>query len=178
MEKSGSYGDELPPGAELCAGQYVIERYLNSGGFGVTYLARDSLGRSVVIKECFPSAMCHRSGQTVRLRSASSEDEFGAILELFEKEARALAALQHPYIVGVHQFFRDNGTAYMAMDFVDGKTLLDIIENEPDRLAPADNQATPAADSGGVEATSTATTSCTATSRPTTSWSMPTTCRC
>jgi serine/threonine protein kinase len=62
MEKSGSYGDELPPGAELCAGQYVIERYLNSGGFGVTYLARDSLGRSVVIKECFPSAMCHRSG--------------------------------------------------------------------------------------------------------------------
>jgi hypothetical protein len=138
MERLGSYGDELPPGAELCAGQYVIERYLNSGGFGVTYLARDSLGRSVVIKECFPSAMCHRQGQTVRLRSASSEDEFGAILELFEKEARALAALQHPYIVGVHQFFRDNNTAYMAMDFVDGKTLLDIIENDPDRLSPDD----------------------------------------
>jgi serine/threonine protein kinase len=136
MERSGSYGDELPPGAELCAGQYVIERYLNSGGFGVTYLARDSLGRSVVIKECFPSAMCCRTGQTVRLRSSNSEDEFGAILELFEKEARALAALQHPYIVGVHQFFRDNNTAYMAMDFVDGKTLLDIIENDPDRLAP------------------------------------------
>jgi serine/threonine protein kinase len=138
MERSGSYGDELPPGAELCAGQYVIERYLNSGGFGVTYLARDSLGRSVVIKECFPSAMCCRTGQTVRLRSSNSEDEFGAILELFEKEARALAALQHPYIVGVHQFFRDNGTAYMAMDFVDGKTLLDIIENDPDRLSAED----------------------------------------
>jgi hypothetical protein len=78
------------------------------------------------------------AGQTVRLRSAGSEDEFGAILELFEKEARALAALQHPYIVGVHQFFRDNNTAYMAMDFVDGKTLLDIIENDPDRLSPED----------------------------------------
>lgn len=128
----------MPPGAELCAGQYVIERYLNSGGFGVTYLARDSLGRSVVIKECFPSAMCCRSGQTVRLRSSNSEDEFGAILELFEKEARALAALQHPYIVGVHQFFRDNNTAYMAMDFVDGKTLLDVIENDPTRLSPDD----------------------------------------
>ena len=138
MERSGSYGDELPPGAELCAGQYVIERYLNSGGFGVTYLARDSLGRSVVIKECFPSAMCCRTGKTVRLRSSNSEDEFGAILELFEKEARALAALQHPYIVGVHQFFRDNNTAYMAMDFVDGKTLLDIIENDPNRLNPDD----------------------------------------
>jgi hypothetical protein len=138
MERRGSYGDELPPGAELCAGQYVIERYLNSGGFGVTYLARDSLGRSVVIKECFPSAMCCRTGKTVRLRSSNSEDEFAAILELFEKEARALAALQHPYIVGVHQFFRDNNTAYMAMDFVDGKTLLDIIENDPDRLSPND----------------------------------------
>ncbi|MCU4652774.1 serine/threonine protein kinase [Roseibacterium sp. SDUM158016] len=141
MQRSGSYGDELPPGARLCGGQYTIERYLNSGGFGVTYLARDSLGRSVVIKECFPSAMCCRVDETVRLRSSGNETEFGAILELFEKEARALAALQHPYIVGVHQYFRDNGTAYMAMDFVDGKTLLDVIENDPDRLAPEDVKA-------------------------------------
>ncbi len=136
MQSPGSYADELPPGAQLCSGQYTIERYLNSGGFGVTYLARDSLGRSVVIKECFPSAMCCRLEQTVQPRSRSNDDEFAAILELFEKEARALAALQHPYIVGVHQFFRDNGTAYMAMDFVDGQTLLDVIENEPGRLGP------------------------------------------
>jgi non-specific serine/threonine protein kinase len=122
----------------LCGGQYTIERYLNSGGFGVTYLAADSLGRRVVIKECFPSAMCCRSGQTVRLRSRGSETEFDAILELFEKEARALAALQHPYIVGVHQYFRDNHTAYMAMDYVEGRTLLDIIESEPERLTPRD----------------------------------------
>jgi hypothetical protein len=141
MQRSGSYGDELPPGETLCGGQYTIDRYLNSGGFGVTYMARDSLGRSVVIKECFPSAMCYRSGRMVRLRSGASAEEFDAILELFEKEARALAALQHPYIVGVHQFFRDNGTAYMAMDFVDGQTLLDIIETEPERLGPEDVKA-------------------------------------
>jgi hypothetical protein len=141
MQQPGTYGDELPPGETLCGGQYTIDRYLNSGGFGVTYMARDSLGRSVVIKECFPSAMCYRSGRMVRLRSGTGEEEFDAILELFEKEARALAALQHPYIVGVHQFFRDNGTAYMAMDFVDGQTLLDIIENEPARLTPEDVKA-------------------------------------
>jgi serine/threonine protein kinase len=141
MQSSGTYGDELPPGAQLCSGQYTIERYLNSGGFGVTYLARDSLGRSVVIKECFPSAMCCRVERTVQPRSRSNDEEFAAILELFEKEARALAALQHPYIVGVHQFFRDHGTAYMAMDFVDGQTLLDVIENEPDRLGPEDVKA-------------------------------------
>ncbi|MBY4891974.1 serine/threonine protein kinase [Rhodobacteraceae bacterium N5(2021)] len=129
-------GDELPPGSVLCGGQYSIERYLNAGGFGVTYLARDSLGRRVVIKECFPSALCFRSQKTVRVRSQTSTVEFETILELFEKEARALAGLQHPYIVGVHQYFRDNDTAYMAMDFVEGQTLLDIIERDPARLTP------------------------------------------
>lgn len=129
-------GDELPAGASLCHGQYIIENYLNAGGFGVTYLARDSLGRRIVIKECFPSAMCFRSNQTVCVRSQGNTIEFGTILDLFEKEARALAAMQHPYIVGVHQYFRDNGTAYMAMDFVEGETLLDIIETDPARLTP------------------------------------------
>jgi hypothetical protein len=138
MQRTGSYGDELPPGAKLCSGQYTVERYLNSGGFGVTYLARDSLGRQVVIKECFPSAMVCRVDHTVQPRTRGNDEEFAAILELFEKEARALAALQHPFIVGVHQFFRDNGTAYMAMDYVPGQTLLDIIENEPGRLGPED----------------------------------------
>lgn len=129
-------GDELPPGTVLCGGQYSIEKYLNAGGFGVTYLARDSLGRRVVIKECFPSALCFRSQKTVRVRSQTSTVEFETILELFEKEARALASLQHPFIVGVHQYFRDNDTAYMAMDFVEGLTLLDIIEKDPARLTP------------------------------------------
>lgn len=129
-------GDELPPGSILCGGQYTIEQYLNAGGFGVTYLARDSLGRRVVIKECFPSALCFRSQKTVRVRSRVNTIEFDTILELFEKEARALASLQHPYIVGVHQYFRDNDTAYMAMDFVEGRTLLDLIESDRARLTP------------------------------------------
>ena len=136
VELANAFGDELPPGTKLCRGQYTIERYLNSGGFGITYLARDSLGRKVVIKECFPGAMCCRTDETVRLRSRGSEPEFGKILELFEKEARALSELSHPYIVGVHQIFHDNGTAYMAIDFVPGRDLLQVIEEEPDRLGP------------------------------------------
>lgn len=136
IDRADIQGDELPPGSILCGGQYTIERYLNAGGFGVTYLARDSLGRRVVIKECFPSALCFRSQKTVRVRSQANTIEFDTILELFEKEARALAGLQHPYIVGVHQYFRDNDTAYMAMDFVAGRTLLDLIETDPARLTP------------------------------------------
>ena len=131
-----AFGDELPAGSELCGGSYVIEKYLNSGGFGITYLARDSLNRQVVIKECFPSAMCYRSNRTVRLRSRNSDDEFETILELFEKEARALSELSHPYVVGVHQIFKDNNTAYMAIDFIDGRDLLQVIEDDPGLLGP------------------------------------------
>ena len=135
-EPAHEHFEELPSGTALCNNQYVIERYLNSGGFGVTYLARDSLGRHVVIKECFPNAICFRSGKSVHLRSTSVEDDFSRIVELFQKEARALAQLQHPNIVGVHQIFEANGTAYMALDFVAGMDLYDLMERHSNYLTP------------------------------------------
>lgn len=136
LEDDDSFGDDLPNGTELLRGQYTIETYLNSGGFGITYLARDSLDRVVVIKECFPSSMCYRAEKTVRPRSRSHKGEFEAIVKLFGHEARALAKLSHPNIVGVHQVFEDNDTAYMALDFVEGRDLLDVLESEPERLEP------------------------------------------
>ena len=57
---------ELSPGTTLLHGQYRIESYLNSGGFGITYLAKDSLDRLVVLKECFPASMCYRTEDAVR----------------------------------------------------------------------------------------------------------------
>lgn len=133
-----TFGDELPGGTVLCHGQYEIREYLNSGGFGVTYLALDSLGRKVVIKECYPADMCWRANGSVRLRSQSHEMDFDRVVELFEREARALAQLSHPNIVGVHQIFKDNGTAYMAMDFVEGPDLFDLLETQPERFEPAE----------------------------------------
>lgn len=128
--------DALPSGTTLCHGQYEIIDYLNSGGFGITYLALDSLGRKVVIKECFPEAMCRRTGQSVAFRSRSYHTEFINVVELFEKEAHALAQLQHPNIVGVHQIFKDNGTAYMALDYINGVDLLQVLEDAPEQLTP------------------------------------------
>ncbi len=130
-----SAGDDLPAGTTLCFGQYEILEYLNSGGFGITYLALDSLGRKVVIKECFPAAMCRRSGRQVSLRAAGYDLDFDRVVELFEREARALAQLEHPSIVGVHHIFKDNGTAYMALDFVEGLDLLRVLEETPRRLS-------------------------------------------
>ena len=129
-------GDELPAGTVLCQGQFTVQRYLNAGGFGITYLAHDSLNRKVVIKECFPGAMCWRTEGTVRLRSKSYEMDFERVIELFEREARALAQLQHPGIVGVHQIFQDNGTSYMAMDYVDGPDLFEVLETNPETFEP------------------------------------------
>lgn len=129
-------GDELGPETRLCQGQYTVLHYLNSGGFGVTYLAHDSLGRKVVIKECFPGAMCCRTKGTVRLRSRAHGVDFTRVVALFEREARALARLQHPNIVGVHQIFKDNGTAYMALDFVAGADLLHLLDTTPEMFTP------------------------------------------
>ncbi len=123
--------DELPPGTELLHGQYTITRFLNNGGFGITYLARDSLDRKVVIKECFPGAFCRRTKTTVSARSRACQGELKSIIRLFVQEARSLSRLVHPNIVGVHQVFQDNETAYMAIDFIDGKDLLDVVD-DPD----------------------------------------------
>ncbi|WP_374642099.1 serine/threonine-protein kinase [Tabrizicola sp.] len=129
--------DELEPGTKLLKGQYTITRYLNSGGFGITYLARDSLDRDVVIKECFPAAFCRRSQSLVAARSRAHTAELRSVVQLFVKEARNLAKIVHPNIVAVHQVFEDNGTAYMAIDFIDGFDVQQIIDGLGATPSPA-----------------------------------------
>lgn len=135
-DEKDSFVDELKPGTKLMHGQYTIESFLNAGGFGITYLARDSLDRKVVIKECFPGAFCRRSRYVVQARSRAHQNELKSIVRLFVQEARSLAKLNHPNIVGVHQVFEDNETAYMALDFVTGRDLLDTIEDPNHGLNP------------------------------------------
>ena len=134
-------GDALKPGTDLLHGQYTIVSFLNAGGFGMTYLAKDSLERTVVIKECFPSSMCCRTRNLVRARSRNNQDEFSSVVSLFGQEARRLSKLSHPNIVGIHQVFEDNGTAYMALDYIEGYDMMDTIEHVEDRLDPKDVKA-------------------------------------
>ena len=97
--------DSLPPGTTLLRGQFRVESFLNAGGFGITYLARNSLERRVVLKECYSSSMCCRTDQQVRARSRNQQLEFDTVVRLFGEEARRLAKLYHPNIVGVHDVF-------------------------------------------------------------------------
>src|SRR6056297_2270033 len=82
--------DTLPLGARLLHGQYLVEQHLVGGGFGMTYLARDSLDRQVVIKECYPSAFCCRAGREVRPRSETFHAQYESVVQNFINEARRL----------------------------------------------------------------------------------------
>ena len=131
-----AFADDLKPGTRLLGGHYTIEGFLNSGGFGITYLAKDSLDRTVVIKECFPNALCRRSTSLVRARSRKHQGDFRGFVDSFLAEAKSLARLVHPNIVGVHQVFEDNDTAYMAIDYIDGRDLHDILDSTDHAFTP------------------------------------------
>ena len=137
VEVKDQTSDELPPGTKLSNGTYTIVQHLKSGGFGITYLATDTLGRRVVIKECFPGSVCFRSSRTVKARSRVYMSNVANLVEKFVAEAHSLAKLSHPNIVKVHQVFKENDTAYMALDYVEGQDLLDVMANSTVALTPA-----------------------------------------
>ncbi len=130
--------EALPSGTTLLGDQFTIERPLSNGGFGITYLAQDNyLERSVVIKECYPEVFCRRDGNRVLVRSHSNHEKYRAIVEMFMREARSIAKMRHPNIVGVHRIFEDNETAYLVLDRIDGRDLLDIVKDKDQTLTPA-----------------------------------------
>jgi serine/threonine protein kinase len=122
-----AYPDALP--AEHRLHWYVIERVLGQGGFGITYLARDTnLDQPVAIKEYLPVEVATRlPGPTVRARTGEHGERFRTGLERFLREARTLARFDHPNIVRVHSVFEANGTAYMVMRFEEGRTLAEML---------------------------------------------------
>ena len=121
-------------GSELLNGQFLIQACLQQGGFGIAYVARDSLNRQVVVKECFPSGICKRAGGIVQPVSAELAPQFDAIKKQFVREARQMAKLTHPNVLGVHQVFEENNTAYMALDQVEGIDLITLADDHPERL--------------------------------------------
>lgn len=128
----------LPVGTNLLGDQFTITSRLSAGGFGITYRAQDNfLGRTVVIKECFADDFCIRSGKDVMSRNQASEKNFRSIVDMFIREARSLAKLRHPNIVGVHRAFEENGTAYMALDLIVGHDLDNILEVNSTSLPPS-----------------------------------------
>jgi serine/threonine protein kinase/TPR repeat protein len=123
-----SYPDALP--AQYRLHWYVLERVLGQGGFGITYLARDTnLDQAVAIKEYLPvDVATRRPDATVRSRTEELSERYRWGLERFIREARTLAKFDHPNIVRVHSVFEINNTAYMVMRFEEGENLAALLE--------------------------------------------------
>ncbi len=80
--------------------------------------------------------ICGRAGDKVCARAQHHHSQFKSVVRHFIREAQRLAKLDHPGIVGVHQVFEDNETAYMALDYVDGQDLLEIVQTSGRYLGP------------------------------------------
>src|ERR1051326_803706 len=118
----------LPAGYALQ--EYRIESMLGVGGFGLTYLAHDgNLNTKVAIKEYLPADFAKRSeDQSVQPKTDSVRDSFDWGLKRFLEESRTLASFRHPNIVRVMRFFEANRTAYMVMEFIVGKPLIEWVK--------------------------------------------------
>jgi serine/threonine protein kinase len=121
----------LPTESKLNGGRYVVQDTLGVGGFGITYRASDTrLKRSVAIKELYPDG-CEREGSTITLGGRYTPARWADAVNRFLGEAQRLAAMRHPGIVEVHDFFEENNTAYMVMRFIEGLTLAERVKQRP-----------------------------------------------
>jgi Tol biopolymer transport system component len=101
------------PGTKL--GPYEIQSPLGAGGMGEVYRARDTrLGRDVAIK-VLPEALANDADR----------------LRRFEQEARTIAALNHPNILGIHDVGTHDGAPFLVSEFLEGQTLREKLESGP-----------------------------------------------
>lgn len=124
---------------EILAGRYLIGRMLGRGGFGITYLAYDvPQKRKVAIKEYLPDSLAMRQpGQnTLTVYTGEKEELFRKGADKFFEEAKMVSRFNgNPNIVSVYQFFRDNNTAYFAMEYLDGMDLKNYVPAHGGRLS-------------------------------------------
>src|SRR5574343_1706079 len=116
----------LPP--DTVIGGYRIVRKVAAGGFGLVYLALDSDGQQVGIKEYLPSSLATRAeGELAPRIQPEKLSLYRLGLKSFFEEGRSLAQISHPSVVSVLNFFRENETVYMVMNYLQGDTLQDFI---------------------------------------------------
>ena len=107
-------------------GRYIVGRVLGAGGFGITYIGYDlKLDGRVAIKEYYPSGAANRSvSLTVYPTAEGNGNPFETGKERFLKEARVLSGfIEDSSIVTLRDYFEENGTAYIVMEYLDGEDL-------------------------------------------------------
>src|ERR1700684_654174 len=106
--------------APVYGGRYELRNQIARGGMAQVYLARDLLlDRPVALKVLFPELSVDRS-----------------FVERFRREARAAANLSHPNIVSVYDWGQGEHTYFIVMEYVDGRTLSQLLREGPLEPAP------------------------------------------
>lgn len=116
---------------------FIIKKTLGGGGFSIVYLAEEvATGDLFVVKEYFPQRLAKRN-QDMSISALSPEHthQFNKGRMMFFQEASTLATLRHDNIVNVRNFFRTNGTVYMAMYYEEGTNLHNYIIKRGGKLS-------------------------------------------
>ena len=126
----------LPEGTIL-AGQYMIEKVLGQGGFGITYKATDhKTNQKVAVKEFFPDTLAYREATTVISYPGERSESYEYGKESFLQEAQTLAEfIGNENIVRIHSYFEENGTAYFVMDYIEGKSFDEYIKERGGKIS-------------------------------------------
>lgn len=129
----------LKPGTLLCE-NYILGKVIGQGGFGITYIGWDLIKKcKVAIKEFFPNALSTRTdGATVvSCYNDKAERYFKeGVRKMLDEGARLSKFSGHPNIVNVFDCFEQNKTAYIVMEYLDGRSLKDYAAENGGRLDP------------------------------------------
>lgn len=126
----------LAPG-EILNHKYIVGTAIDSGGFGIIYRAWDAQMEQVVaIKEYFPNGVVSRvPGQNdVIVYSGKNREVFRKGVDRFLVEARNMAEFSQPDIVALYDYFEENNTAYIVMEYLDGVSFKEYLKERRGRI--------------------------------------------
>lgn len=136
-EIAASKATSLPEGTLLYNGKYKVLKRLRSGGFGKTYKAigyfkvgGKTIKSEVAIKEFFMSSIQKRDTETLKVVTPLEKlDEVFSSRKKFMVEAEKIKQFSdHPHIVDVYDVFDENDTCYYTMEYIEGGSLMDYVE--------------------------------------------------
>ncbi len=113
-KRSMSENFSIPTPGDTVAGKYLVKEELGRGAYGVVFRAEQiGLGRSVALKTLLPQAFLQVD-----------------IVQRFHREAQLIALLDHANVIKLYDYGVDEGLLYMAVEYVEGRTLSELIKEE------------------------------------------------